>query len=231
MREVPHRRVTAERYRIFHGPYHAPALRKGDRTTCLLRDCGVVVTAWTDAPISWPRCRALGRRGGSGVLLCEELARAVRHEAAIAIAYWSNVGLDVVWRWRTALGVTVMNNERSHELIKAASEAGAEKTRDEPLSSEQVERRRQTALDLGLGRNLRRGGNGQPWTQDQLGRLGKEPDDVLAREFGRTVGAVRVMRARLGIPTVRDRRRSGGRPSGPVSLLTQRRRPSLAASE
>jgi hypothetical protein len=156
--------------------------------------------------------------------LREGLARAVRCESATAIGYWWGVGPSVVWRWRKALGVTVMNNERSHELIKAASEAGAEKTRDEPLSREQVERRRQTAIDLDLGRNLRRGGNGQPWTEAQLCRLGKEPDDVLAREFGRTVGAVRVMLARLGIPTVLDRRRSGERPRGPVSLVTQRRR-------
>jgi hypothetical protein len=133
-------------------------------------------------------------------------------------------GPSVVWRWRKALGVTVMNNERSHSLRKVASEAGAEKTRDEPLPREQVERRRQTAIDLNLGRNLRRGGNGQPWTQAHLARLGKEPDDVLAREFGRTVGAVRVRRARLRIPTARDRRRSGERPHGPVTLVTQRRR-------
>jgi hypothetical protein len=124
----------ADRFKLLHGPYRPPALRRGDRTVCVLRDCDVVITTWTDAPISWPRCRALGRRGGSGVLLDEKLARAVRCEAAIAIAYWWNVGLDVVWRWRKALGVTVMNNERSHSLRKAASEAGAEKTRDEPLS-------------------------------------------------------------------------------------------------
>jgi hypothetical protein len=201
------RRVSAERYGLFHGPYHAPPLRKGDRPTCLLRDCDVVIMSWTDAPISWPRCRALGRRGGSGVHLCEELARAVRCESAYAISYWWGVGLECVWRWRKALDVTVMKNERTHELIRAASEAGAAKSRDEPLPREQVERRRQTAIDLNLGRNLRRGGNGQPWTQARLARLGKEPDDVLAREFGCPANAVRVMRNMLGIPTARDRRR------------------------
>jgi hypothetical protein len=67
------------RLRLLHGPYRAPALRKGDRAYCLLRNCAVVVTGWTDAPIPWPRCRAPGGpRGGSGILLDEELARAVR---------------------------------------------------------------------------------------------------------------------------------------------------------
>jgi hypothetical protein len=38
-----------------HGPYRAPRLRVGDRTECLLRGA-LVITAWTDAQISCPRC-------------------------------------------------------------------------------------------------------------------------------------------------------------------------------
>ena len=36
-----------------------PQLKVGDVATCLYRDCDVVVTSWTDAPLPWPRCRAL----------------------------------------------------------------------------------------------------------------------------------------------------------------------------
>jgi hypothetical protein len=46
------------------GPYQAPLLRRGDRARRLFRDSLVVITAWTDAPIPWPRCRALGSAGG-----------------------------------------------------------------------------------------------------------------------------------------------------------------------
>jgi hypothetical protein len=56
------------RFQLFHGPYVAPAVWKGDRAFCLLRDCTVVITGWTDARISWPRCRALGSGGKPGLL-------------------------------------------------------------------------------------------------------------------------------------------------------------------
>jgi hypothetical protein len=75
----------ADRVKLLFGPCHAPPLKRGDRAFCLFRDCDVVLTSWTDAPISWPRCRALDRPlGGSGLLVDEELARVVRHESAPA---------------------------------------------------------------------------------------------------------------------------------------------------
>jgi hypothetical protein len=78
-----------DRVKLLFGPYQAPALRRGDRAFCLLRDCTVVVTSWSSDRIPWPRCRALdGTGGGSGLLLDEELARAVRHESAAAVMYW-----------------------------------------------------------------------------------------------------------------------------------------------
>jgi hypothetical protein len=97
--------------------------RRSDRAFCLFRDCTVVVTGWTDAPIPWPRCRALdGTGGGSGVLVDEELARAVRRESAAAITHWWRVAECAVWRWRKALGVTRTNNEGSRRLIRTAAE-------------------------------------------------------------------------------------------------------------
>ena len=36
---------------LLHGPYQAPRLQIGARTYCLLRDCLVTITSWTDAPI------------------------------------------------------------------------------------------------------------------------------------------------------------------------------------
>ena len=32
------------RFRLLHGSYRPPKLRPGARTTCLLRDCDVVIT-------------------------------------------------------------------------------------------------------------------------------------------------------------------------------------------
>ena len=53
---------------LLGGPYTAPSLRVGDRTTCLVRDCAVVVTSWTDAEIPWrafPTCLVMARRDDS----------------------------------------------------------------------------------------------------------------------------------------------------------------------
>src|SRR5262249_56768178 len=89
------------------GPYTAPPLKRGDKTTCLFRDSDVVVTSWTDARITWPRCRvACGSGGGSGLLVDEELARAVRHESAAAVMFWWGASQTAVNNWRTALAVS-----------------------------------------------------------------------------------------------------------------------------
>jgi hypothetical protein len=72
--------------------------------------------------------------------------------------------------------------------------------RGKPLSPEQVERRRRTAIEKDLGRNLPPGYQGPRWMEEQLQLLGRILDEEVARRAGRTVTAVRVRRDRLGIP-------------------------------
>src|SRR5262249_28077575 len=99
---------------LLHGPYHAPALRRGDRATCLDLDAEVVITSWTAAPIPWPRCRLPENGGaGSGLLVDEELARAVRRESSLAIQHWWGVSPHTVWSWRRAFGVAQWGTEGS----------------------------------------------------------------------------------------------------------------------
>src|SRR5262245_24943754 len=201
-----------ERFRLLFGPYRAPPLRRGERALCLFRDALVVVTFWTAAPLPWPRCRALdGRGGGSGLLVEKELARAVRTESALAVRFWWGVNHGTVARWRRALGVDGYSPPGTRRLRQAASEAGADTLRGQRLPPEQVERRRRTALALGLGRSLRPGSHGPRWTEGQLRLLGSDTDEAVAALVGRTPAAVRVMRTRRGIPTARDRRRKGTR--------------------
>jgi hypothetical protein len=85
-----------DRVRLLHGPYRAPRLHVRDRATCHYRDCLVVVTAWTDAPISWPRALPVGERGHPSLVVNEELARAIRSESSPAVRYWWGMSMGVV---------------------------------------------------------------------------------------------------------------------------------------
>jgi hypothetical protein len=104
------------------------------------------------------------------------------------------------------LGVTRTNNAGTNALMREASEKGASAVRGKHLSAEDVERRRRTALELNLGRMLQPGYHGARWTEEQLGLPGTMTDEEVAQEIERSTSAVRVMRTRLGIPTVRDSR-------------------------
>src|SRR5262245_61009219 len=112
-----------ERVQLLSGPYTPPRLKRGDRATCLLRDCTVVITSISAGRIPWPRCRALDSRGGSGLLVDEELARAVQSESAAAVMYWWGVGTKAIGHWRRALGVGRMDSAGSRRLILAAAES------------------------------------------------------------------------------------------------------------
>jgi hypothetical protein len=195
------RRGADDRVRLLHGPYLVPRLRRGDRAFCLYRDTDVVVTGWTDARISWPRCRPLDvPRTHPSLLVDDELARAVRQESAAAVRFWWGVSVGVVWRWRRALGVTQANNEGSRQRIQAAAEAGAARLRGVPLPPDAVERRRRTALALDLGRYLHKGYHGPRWSDADLALLGTLTDDEVARRTGRSWNAVRQKRQERGIP-------------------------------
>src|SRR5689334_8281028 len=125
---------------LLFGPYRPPPLKAGNRAHCLLRGCVVVVTSWTDAPIPWPRCRALDSRGGSGLLVDDELARAVRNEAAVAIRHWWRVSHTAVYNWRQALGVGQTDPEGTRRLLLASARAGAAAVKARDFSDEERER-------------------------------------------------------------------------------------------
>lgn len=106
--------------RLLYGPYTLPALKEGDRAMCLYRDREVVIYDWSLSPISWPLCYPVGTRAaGKGLLVDEELARAVRVESAVAIQYWWGVSGATVGKWRKIVGAGRKNNPGTHRLILA----------------------------------------------------------------------------------------------------------------
>jgi hypothetical protein len=190
-----------ERARLLYGPYQAPALKKGDRAFCLYRDCEVVITSWTDARMSWPRGRGShnGRFGGPGLLVNEELARAIRLESGVALRHWWGVGESLVWKWRQALAVPRLN-EGSKRLREQLNRELAADLSGVPLSPEEIERRRRMARELMLARYLKSGRSGPLWTPEEVALLGRVSDEEAARQIGRSRNAVRQKRESLGIP-------------------------------
>jgi hypothetical protein len=75
--------------------------RVGGRLVCAVRG-SVEVVCTSHTPIPWPQSRNHGR---PFLIVCGGLARAVRTEAAIAVAHWWEVTPLTVWTWRRALGV------------------------------------------------------------------------------------------------------------------------------
>jgi hypothetical protein len=176
-------------------------LRRGDNAYCLYRKREVIITGWSDGRIRWPRCRAIDSPGsGSGILVDEVLARAVRHEAAAAIRYWWGASATAVRNWRQALGVTRTGNEGSRRLTHTAAEAGAKAMKAREWTDEERERRRQVNAERGLAANLITGYHGPLWTAEDIALLGRVADDEVARRTDRTPGAVRQKREELGIP-------------------------------
>ena len=97
-------RIDPDKVKLLHGPYQTPRLRRGDRAQCLYRDKDVSVTGMSSGRIPWPLCKPIGP-GHPGLLVEEELARAVRCESVLAVRYWWGASPPAVWRWRKALGV------------------------------------------------------------------------------------------------------------------------------
>jgi hypothetical protein len=163
---------------LLFGPYSAPSCKRGDEAISLNRDGPVVITAWTDAPISWPRCRQIGQRGGSGLLVTEELVRAIRSEASAAIQYWWGINSETVWRWRKLFGVTQWGTPGSKRLQLRSSQAGAKKLRGSVVPKHVIRKRirtRQMNGPVPMNRWKETG-----WTAEQVALLDQFDDKEIA---------------------------------------------------
>ena len=178
--------TNRDRVKLLAGPYTPPKLHKGQRAFCLLRDCDVVITGWSDARISWPRCRAIGARGGSGLLVDDELARAIRTESAVALKYWWGIGTHGVWNWRKVLGVSKVNNPGTNRLVVVAAKKGAKAIQAREWTVEEREASRRRSIQLNLGQYKKLCNQAEWWSKQELALLGKMPDKEVAKRIGRT---------------------------------------------
>ncbi|MDB5307920.1 MAG: hypothetical protein JWO38_2122 [Gemmataceae bacterium] len=151
------------------------------------------MTGIHDGRSPWPRVRARGTRGGSGLWVNEILVRAIRTESESALMHWFGVSTKAVWNWRkrfTTGGKFPTPGSKTAHL--KASQIGAEIA---------------TQLELRPGSWWR----DDCWTAEQLALLGTDHDEVIAVRIGRSVRAVTVKRVRLKIGACKDRRRKGAR--------------------
>ncbi|MDR3582505.1 MAG: hypothetical protein P4L67_04500 [Candidatus Pacebacteria bacterium] len=127
--------MSVDRLRLLHGPYAAPAVGRGDVLTCERLGREVRVGGLSDAPIPWPRVL---KTGSPSLILCEDLARAVRTESEIAVSHHWGVGVVTVWAWRKALGVGRVTEgtsrlHREYKPIKLPDDVAAEGRRQAAL--------------------------------------------------------------------------------------------------
>ena len=220
MRKSP----LTRRYRLLGGPYAAPVCRVGGKLYCCKRRRPVRVDRLTDASIMWPFTCQTGPRS---LILCGDLARAVREESASAVAAHWGVGRAMVWKWRRALGVSE-HTRGTRQLIrdtipekvdltglaeareasrtpKARAKMSATRKGKRPPAAflgaarEAARQPKSESFRLKLSERIKREWasgarkghpRGQPWSAEEIARLGKAPDAVVAHAIGQSPSAV-----------------------------------------
>ena len=125
----------SDRVKLHFGPYCTPKFKLGSTVKCAIRG-ELVIVGVSDGRIPWP----LGRqgRGMRSLVVFRGLARAVKQESHLAIAYWWGAGHSAIQKWRRALGVPGTNpgtkRLRAHYALspmgKLARSAALNKARD-----------------------------------------------------------------------------------------------------
>jgi hypothetical protein len=171
----------------------------------------VIITGLSSAPLQWPRCCAVDVGGHPGLLVTEELLRAIRTERALALRCWFGVSGWVVWTWRKAFVVGRFGTEGSLRLHQHSSRAGAMALTRHHWTAAERQERHERALRLRLVRHAKKGyakrWGEQAWRAEAVALLGTMPDAELAAQLGKTSEAVRRKRSRRGILRFPERRR------------------------
>jgi hypothetical protein len=90
----------ATRFRLL-GKYKPPKVRCGAVVRCALHG-PLVVCGFSAGSIRWPVGRPPGRlTGRASLVLCRDLAEAVRRESGVAVSHRWWVSISIVWKWRS----------------------------------------------------------------------------------------------------------------------------------
>jgi hypothetical protein len=150
------------------GTYRTPEFVYGDVVKCAVRG-KVVIVDLSDAPIRWPIGRARAKVGNErcrrrGLILCGDLAEAVRRESQQAVMYFWGVGQYTAWQWRKALGVGAVTEGTSRLKSGFARgpgvAAGRAKAADQARDADKDAARREKIAASKRGKDSGAGGTG-----------------------------------------------------------------------
>jgi len=179
--------------RLLYGPYKPPIVEWGGFLICEVRG-KLRVGSWSHGRIPWPR-----EKKYFSYILCGDLVRAIKNEAAVAVAHHWGVCVMTVTTWRKQLGVGRVNpgTHRLRSLRAHLVFAGRPK-------SEAFKR----ANGRRFIKRIRRGEipfirPEQLWKPWEVRLLGTASDKDIAIKIGRSYDSVQLKRERLGIPAFR----------------------------
>jgi DNA-binding Xre family transcriptional regulator len=194
-REKP-RLADEDRLKLRFGPYSPPAVHVGDWIECEVRG-EVRVGSWSDGRIPWPRVRGIGH----GMILCGDLARALRTEAVQSISFWWGVSRGTVGLWKRQMGIRgdTAGTRAVHRDWKPLNMTVEDELRGK-ISREQLKaylKRLDTLSRKAVKPNQR------VWTADEDALLGVLSNQAIAQRLGCYPNAVISRRRALGIPSLR----------------------------
>src|SRR5438477_226003 len=206
-----------ERYRLLHGPYEPPLVKRGFLVDAVRGK--VRFGKFTDALIPWPKAKRQGKGGSGGFILCGGLLRALECESAPAISYHWGVCRATVGNWRRALelegrtagarrlvslGVELARLPVSRKKIADAARGRVLSTQHKSKFlgamrrgwKERFEARRAEFRRSG---RFPKASKSDPWIPEEEKLLGKLPTVELVRVLGRTFKSIQARRLSLDI--------------------------------
>ena len=117
------------RVKLIGGPYQTPRCRIGGKLRCEVRG-KVTVRGISDVLIPWPFTWIREDDRRPALILCGDLARAVKVESGAAVQHWWGVSQYYATLWRRTLGVDPVNDGTSALLSRLVPNSlGTEKAK------------------------------------------------------------------------------------------------------
>jgi hypothetical protein len=210
-----------ERYRLLHGPYEAPLVKRGFLVDAVRGK--LPFGTFSNGLIPWPKARKQGKGESGGYILCGDLLRALENECGFAVSHHWGVSRATVGNWRRALELKG-RTEGAQRLVDLGVELAklpqSRKKIAEAARGRKLSRAQKSEMLVGIHRGwkerfearraqYRRTGRfgiatkSDPWIPEEEKLLPRLTTSELVRVLGRTARSIRSRRLLLHIRTRR----------------------------